>query len=346
MRSYLFLLLLLLGPTIILAQPKNLKEYINADENKNVISEDLVKLYKLLDYKLAWLTEKNPNTIAVLKKITAEANLLYRNNNHFNIENISSTADLKSSRDSFAYEVYLSSTLMSAAQTLFCGAQKPSLDYDGLGYSPDCKDIPAFVASCIQKNQLTEILSLSHKECIAAAIISERLKLLAGRVASPAFRETPVTSAKVSNSNLPLITKLYLLGIIPTPSMQLTDSLLKEKIKEAQRMFYLLDDGTIRTTFLKELNVPLDVRIAALRTSANNYKWLSCLQQSGVILVNIPSAEMNVYSSGNLILQMRMIVGKKTTPTPALTSKVDEVILYPYWHVPPQHSCKGTASCY
>jgi L,D-transpeptidase YcbB len=31
---------------------------------------------------------------------------------------------------------------------------------------------------------------------------------------------------------------------------------------------------------------------------------------------------------------MRMIVGKKTTPTPTLSSRVDEVVLYPYWHVP------------
>jgi murein L,D-transpeptidase YcbB/YkuD len=31
---------------------------------------------------------------------------------------------------------------------------------------------------------------------------------------------------------------------------------------------------------------------------------------------------------------MRIIVGKPSTPTPTLTSKVEEVILYPYWHVP------------
>ena len=31
---------------------------------------------------------------------------------------------------------------------------------------------------------------------------------------------------------------------------------------------------------------------------------------------------------------MRMIMGKRSTPTPTLLSKVDQVILYPYWHVP------------
>ena len=31
---------------------------------------------------------------------------------------------------------------------------------------------------------------------------------------------------------------------------------------------------------------------------------------------------------------MRVIVGKKSTPTPTLLSTVNEVVLYPYWHVP------------
>jgi murein L,D-transpeptidase YcbB/YkuD len=31
---------------------------------------------------------------------------------------------------------------------------------------------------------------------------------------------------------------------------------------------------------------------------------------------------------------MKIVAGKKSTPTPTLCSRVDEVVLYPYWHVP------------
>jgi murein L,D-transpeptidase YcbB/YkuD len=43
---------------------------------------------------------------------------------------------------------------------------------------------------------------------------------------------------------------------------------------------------------------------------------------------------MKVYSQGKVNLEMRMIVGKPSTPTSTLASRVNEVILYPYWHVP------------
>jgi murein L,D-transpeptidase YcbB/YkuD len=51
-------------------------------------------------------------------------------------------------------------------------------------------------------------------------------------------------------------------------------------------------------------------------------------------VVNIPAAYMKVYRQNKVILEMRMVVGKKLNPTPALTSTVNEVVLYPYWHVP------------
>jgi len=53
-----------------------------------------------------------------------------------------------------------------------------------------------------------------------------------------------------------------------------------------------------------------------------------------VIVVNIPGAYLKVYRNKDVILEMRIIVGTRSTPTPTLASKVDEVILYPYWHVP------------
>ncbi|MGZ8554434.1 MAG: L,D-transpeptidase family protein, partial [Chitinophagaceae bacterium] len=43
---------------------------------------------------------------------------------------------------------------------------------------------------------------------------------------------------------------------------------------------------------------------------------------------------LKVYRANEVVLEMRMIVGKKSTPTPTLASTINEVILYPYWHVP------------
>jgi murein L,D-transpeptidase YcbB/YkuD len=96
-----------------------------------------------------------------------------------------------------------------------------------------------------------------------------------------------------------------------------------------------MDDGVLRSTFLKELNVPVADRLQQLRVSLNYYRWLHCLvARDPVIVVNIPAAYLKVYQADEVILGMRIIAGKPSTPTPTLLSKVDEVILYPYWHVP------------
>lgn len=81
--------------------------------------------------------------------------------------------------------------------------------------------------------------------------------------------------------------------------------------------------------------MPLSARLQQLNISVNYYRWLHCLTQNqSVIVVNIPAAYLKVYKNDLPVLEMRMIVGKRSTPTPTLASTVNEVILYPYWHVP------------
>ncbi|HEY9342512.1 MAG TPA: L,D-transpeptidase family protein, partial [Hanamia sp.] len=72
-----------------------------------------------------------------------------------------------------------------------------------------------------------------------------------------------------------------------------------------------------------------------LNLSINYYRWLSCLSQNqSVIVVNIPAAYLKVYNEQKVILEMRMVVGKPSTPTFTMASAVNEVIIYPYWYVP------------
>jgi murein L,D-transpeptidase YcbB/YkuD len=91
----------------------------------------------------------------------------------------------------------------------------------------------------------------------------------------------------------------------------------------------------LRSTISEQLNVPLASRVEQLKLAINYYRWLHRLAMNeAVVVVNIPSAYMKVYRKDLVILEMRMVLGKPLTPTPTLTSRINEVILYPYWHVP------------
>ena len=110
---------------------------------------------------------------------------------------------------------------------------------------------------------------------------------------------------------------------------------LKNNIKKAALLFDTYDNGKLSSQLLNALNVPIKNRITALERAINTMRWLNCIKKENhVIVVNIPSANLKLYERGKMILESNIIVGKKTTPTPTLSSKITDVVIYPYWHVP------------
>ena len=107
-------------------------------------------------------------------------------------------------------------------------------------------------------------------------------------------------------------------------------------MKLAQRLFGLIDDGVLRSTLVTELNVPIIGRLEELSRAINTIRWLHCirLQATQIVVVNIPSANLLVYGHNDVIMESKVIVGKKSTRTPVFCSKINEVIVYPYWMVP------------
>jgi murein L,D-transpeptidase YcbB/YkuD len=72
-----------------------------------------------------------------------------------------------------------------------------------------------------------------------------------------------------------------------------------------------------------------------LAEAMNFNRWLNRFDLERYAVINIPAAELNVHdSSGNVLLNMRVIVGKNSTRTPCMTAPIREVITYPYWNVP------------
>ena len=52
------------------------------------------------------------------------------------------------------------------------------------------------------------------------------------------------------------------------------------------------------------------------------------------VLINIPSFQLNYFSSDTLRAIHRIISGKVTNPTPTLRSKINSIVVYPFWNVP------------
>lgn len=77
-------------------------------------------------------------------------------------------------------------------------------------------------------------------------------------------------------------------------------------------------------------------RTEELCRALNTVRWLRCTREQNEynVIVNIPSATLLVLGKNNIAMKSKVIVGKKSTPTPTLCSEITEVVVYPYWMVP------------
>jgi len=71
-----------------------------------------------------------------------------------------------------------------------------------------------------------------------------------------------------------------------------------------------------------------------LRYTLNLYRWMLHFQFNRFIIVNIASAQLKMYNVDSPVLAMKAVLGKPSTRTPRLAAYVNEIVFYPYWHVP------------
>ena len=86
---------------------------------------------------------------------------------------------------------------------------------------------------------------------------------------------------------------------------------------------------------LQKSTIKNQAKINLLIKAANDYRWLNAVRsRQGIVLVNIPSAQLKVYEGPKTTLQMKIILGKVSTPTKTLSTYIQQVTINPYWTVP------------
>jgi murein L,D-transpeptidase YcbB/YkuD len=144
-------------------------------------------------------------------------------------------------------------------------------------------------------------------------------------------------------ASIPRLTRfLLLLGdLSPAPAAtgddRLYDSALAGAVMRFQKRHGLNDDGRLGTETLKQLNVPLSVRIQQLQLALERWRWLPSEFSAPPIVVNIPDFRLRALDESNKVaLEMRVVVGKSLrTQTPVFSRDMTYVVLRPYWNVPP-----------
>jgi len=317
--------------------PEFVQQYMAT--KKYAVHTGVHEFYARLNYQTAWIQKENTGNLDILLNMLSLSQVFALRAGDYGVDEISAIRNgrtvLQNAVDSLDTELKITGAAIRFYEDLAHGNTIPALGYNGLNYSPGCRNIPALLADHISGGRLALLFLEVSPVFPEITAIENKIKSLLIVMARPGFSETAVMSASVNAGNTPLVTRLYQLGIIESADRYLPDSTLKEKIKEAQKQFDLFPDGVPGKMTRAQLNIPLSLRLQQLNLAVNYYRWLYCLvQQQAVIVVNLPAANLQVYQNREVLLRMRMIVGKRSTPTPTLSARISEVILYPYWHVP------------
>ena len=92
--------------------------------------------------------------------------------------------------------------------------------------------------------------------------------------------------------------------------------------------------GRLDAVTVTALQVPLDQRIEQLRLNLDRWRWLPHRQNSRYVLVRIADYELDIIEDGDVVENMRVIVGKPFWRTPIFSSWITQLVVNPRWHVP------------
>ncbi len=289
------------------------------------LNELLVKFYEAREYKPVWINNysTNPQFLTLINLLDSAAYFGFPYD-YFNSERIHVlNMDFENSNQKIDLE--LSTTYATLKFMLYLKHGIVEKD-TALTLISDLEILPEILNEALNQNNLREeILSVQPKLVHHQNLLNSLSYFIdlhySVKYTTPAFIDDKL-----------LAKSLYYSGVSKSPIFNSTNP--KSEVLYKLESDYNLPKDSI-------LNVPTHEVIVSLLKfkyfqACLNLNRLRNLQYSGenYLFVNIPEYKLHVVESNENKETFNVIVGKKGTPTPVLSSNIEKVIANPYWTVP------------
>lgn len=114
----------------------------------------------------------------------------------------------------------------------------------------------------------------------------------------------------------------------------LYDPVLADAVKKFQSRHGLLADGVIGEKTLRFLNQSFRDKAELIALNMERLRWLPSKYSDNYVVVNVPEFKLHVYKDQKQELEMRVIVGSSSKPTPIFTEQLEHIVFSPTWTVP------------
>lgn len=110
---------------------------------------------------------------------------------------------------------------------------------------------------------------------------------------------------------------------------------LAAAVKKVQKRFGFKQNGVVDPLLVKELNVPVEERIAQLQANLNRLQNIPVNTEGTRLVANIPEFKLYVYEGTQLVFDMDIVVGSQSHQTVIFDDEMTDIVFSPYWNVPP-----------
>ncbi len=129
------------------------------------------------------------------------------------------------------------------------------------------------------------------------------------------------------------LTEVNILKSAPKDSLRY-DAELTSAVKQFQHRHGLEVDGRIGSNTVEFMNISVSEKINQMLLNLERMRWLPSDFGEDFAMVNLPEYKLKVYKNRKVDLEMRVIVGKKTTSTPIFQDTLKYIVFSPTWTVP------------
>lgn len=313
-------------------------------EDKSIVNE-VNLFYQNRNYQYAWFNKEGMTTTVsnfqnqlnnyhdnYLDKslINSRIDLLISN-----IQNDKSEVKINESRIT-ELEILLTTTFFKYSKKVFTGiyANPNNLDW----YIPkNKKNAQVLLDSLVVSNGSNSSWEPSNKYYIALKqkLIEYREIDKKGGFPKVVLPKNSLSIAKKDSSLLKVKSYLVLSGDLKNNDKSIVfDNLLVKAISRFQTRMGLNKQGILGEATVKEMNVPISLRIKQIMINMERLRWFPDEVENNFLLINIPEYKLHVFENKIKVMDFKVVVGKEATKTNIFKGNISQIILNPYWNVP------------
>jgi murein L,D-transpeptidase YcbB/YkuD len=118
------------------------------------------------------------------------------------------------------------------------------------------------------------------------------------------------------------------------------DKALVEAVKAFQKSAGLTDDGILGAGTVAALNGQKSVSKDDIIANMERWRWEPAQFGAFHVEVNIPEFQVQIINDDAPVHTTRVVVGRPTNRTPVFSDEIEDIVVNPYWNVPPSIATK------